>query len=129
MKVSTEPNPKRDMLTALQQGGKLRVPIVLVVMMGGPLDGKTFAIDPDANEMELTPPADAYNAVSEGRAPKLVGLYKRFGTSMIWQKEFDDVFNQVQQVPREKLDAEGGRDVRSIGCFSGDPMQRDDAKD
>lgn len=97
---SEEPNPKRDMVTALQQEGTaVYAKLVEVVMMGGPLDGRTYMIAHNGEELELLDPYDSHQAIREGRAPKLMGLYKRFGRSMIWQKEYDDAFNRVQQVP------------------------------
>lgn len=91
IKVSEAPNPERDMITKLANEGKIKVTIHVVRMMGGPLDGKEYAIDPEGTEMELTDPGDAHMAVREGRPPKLLGLYKRHGPVMIWQKEYDKI--------------------------------------
>jgi len=75
-----------DMLTRLASEGKITARVTIVRMMGGPFDGKEYAIDPLGTEMELT---DAHMAVREGRPPKLLGLYTRHGPVMIWQKKYD----------------------------------------
>jgi hypothetical protein len=106
---SKEPNPERDMVTKLQRDGIVRAPVVEVVMMGGPLNGRHYFIDVNGTDMEILDPLDAHNAVREGRAPKLLGLYMRFGRSMIWQRRYDDVFNGVPSVSSQKHDEETRR--------------------
>jgi hypothetical protein len=78
------------MITKLQAEGKIFVKVTAVRMLGGPLDGQEWNVDLAATEMELIDPTDAHNSAREGRAPKLLGLYKRFGTMMIWQRNYDD---------------------------------------
>lgn len=89
-KLREEADPTRDLITKLQQEGRMFVKMTAVRMLGGPLDGQEWNIDVAGTELELIDPSDAHNAVREGRAPKLLGLYMRFGTMMIWQREHDD---------------------------------------
>lgn len=92
-----------DIIQQLQEHGRVTARVIEVIMLGGPLDGRTYGIDASMNEMELLDPADAHESARLNYTPRLIGLYRRHGTMMIWQKEYDDVFyNEVQPLSQDE---------------------------